>query len=79
MFKEMFNKYDQNMIMFFIDGKPTPVEVVSFPDSQADNDHKQMELAMRLSAITEDIKYRYHVDAVTVKTLRTIDMSVMRN
>ena len=70
-----FNKNDDSVMMFFVDGIDTPVEMVSFPTSKIDSHEKLDELAVWLNKITHDLYNKYSTKAVQVKSLKVFDNS----
>lgn len=70
-----FKKDDDNVMLFFVDGIDTPVEMVSFPISKVDTPEKLHEFAVWLNKLTEDLYNKYSTKAVQVKSFKAFDNS----
>ena len=70
-----FKKDDDNVMLFFVDGIDTPVEMVSFPKSKVDTPEKLHDFAVWLNKLTYDLYCKYSTKAVQVKSLKAFDNS----
>lgn len=70
-----FSKNDDNVMMFFVDGIATPVEMASFPISKIDTLEKRNEFAVWLDKLIHELYNKYDTKAVQVKSLKGFDNS----
>lgn len=70
-----FNKNDDNVVMFFVDGIDTPVEMVSISTSKIDAFEKLDELAVWLDKLIREVYNKYSTKVVQVKLLKVFDSS----